>query len=912
MMEAEPREAPLADMDTLEPFDHASDGGGVDDDDFGPLEMFDSNALQSTYSSQLDSGPGPAPEAVMSEEPPSSVSTKKSKRKKDKKKKDRHARSSSGAAEAKSKKHSNSSQANEPEPIDGIYPSFPENDENTPMISASPGDQTVESASRSKKKRKLSDTAESKRRKKRRSEDDTQAQAEETTNGDAEPPTFLHKGQLQPDFDESMAPEDEQAALDRQLSPSAGRSRRNRKSRSAQPEGAVDEMEVDPAPAAEPVQQLAEQGQTADDRDMEDLAREAWNEHVGARNEEPAEPALQEAVDETMAEQSQYPEPEVPDESQDMLKNEPAATPAKRSTRKKAKPTYYEQSPQQDEDDDAVNQELPSPSAMEAQPKKRRKPAARKQKAPKLSQSMQGGSDNEAAENDNGRPGRRNRMAGYTQGRFTDEELARIASAIEGFRSENDLTQYQVNDMIQAPGGTTAGDAHAQLWVRVFAECPDRHRQKVINVCRKRFHNFVARGTWTPEQDAELSELTRIHGTKWSYIAGIINRHPEDVRDRYRNYIVCGDNQRKDAWDEEEESRLTKLVIEAMSYLEEIRQSEPNNPNLQRADEELIDWQHISGKMDRTRSRLQCITKWKALQFKTHGKDKLESQKPNSKVSFRLEKARRHLKEMEEADRFRLVLAVHSTVNEAENKIPWAKLVDKAFRTKWHRSTQMLLWKRLRETVQGWETKPIKETAQLLIEYYNQNGSLPEVDGDNYDDDSERKHLQAGVVGGDITASQMAPTQTGLSAEYVLQSDLDEEAAEAAEAAATGHNGNGEAGVVGVADMGEANGPVEDELKIDPALSAALAQTTPPPALQSPSRALASFKRQGKRDAGLLDDPIEDDEGRDGMDDASQPQEEEEQAPWGQTAAHAQRMADDAASDSVMDDMEDLPARVMA
>lgn len=194
--------------------------------------------------------------------------------------------------------------------------------------------------------------------------------------------------------------------------------------------------------------------------------------------------------------------------------------------------------------------------------------------------------------------------------------------------------------MVHAPGGTTAGDEHAQLWVRIFAECPDRHRQKLINITRKKFHNFVARGTWTAEQDAELNELISVHGTKWSKIAALINRHPEDLRDRYRNYLVCGPYQRKDAWDEAEEARLTQYVIDAMEAIDELRGSEPNHHLLTRSYEELIDWQNISERMDRTRSRLQCITKWKSLNVRVNGKDKLLSGEPDAQISFRLEKAR--------------------------------------------------------------------------------------------------------------------------------------------------------------------------------------------------------------------------------------------------------------------------------
>ena len=259
--------------------------------------------------------------------------------------------------------------------------------------------------------------------------------------------------------------------------------------------------------------------------------------------------------------------------------------------------------------------------------------------------------------------------------------------------------------MIQAPGGTTAGDLHASLWSRIFDECQDRHRQKIINVARKKWHNFVARGTWTTEQDAELTGLIGVHGQKWSKIGALINRHPEDIRDRYRNYLVCGDNQRKDTWNEAEEGRLTQYVIEAMEAIDELRSMQPSREMLKKPYEELIDWQHISERMDRTRSRLQCITKWKSLNIRTHGRDQLASNQPDSQISFRLEKARRQIAQMPEEERLRLIMAIKDTQAGTEAKVPWQRLVDKQFRNSWHRTTQVLLWRRMRSTVLNRQVK---------------------------------------------------------------------------------------------------------------------------------------------------------------------------------------------------------------
>lgn len=475
--------------------------------------------------------------------------------------------------------------------------------------------------------------------------------------------------------------------------------------------------------------------------------------------------------------------------------------------------------------------------------------------------------------------------------------------------------------MIHAPGGTTAGEENRQLWDMIFEKCPDRYRQKIINVTRKNFHNFVARGTWTPEQEAELRYLIDIHGTKWSQIAGLINRHPEDIRDRYRNYIVCGDRQRKDAWTEEEESRLTQYFIEAAEAIDDLRRSQPDRELLKKTYEELIDWQNISERMDRTRSRLQCITKWKAMNLKTNGKDKVQALEPNSQITFKLEKARRQLHDMPEAERYRLVLAIQGTAAGTEAKIPWQKLIDKQFRTKYKRPTQYLLWTRLKQTIPNYDSKTVRDIAQELIHRYEQEGGLPSVDDDAVYDVHEERELLARLssTGGAMAhpSTQADPNQ--LSAEFVMNSDDEGPAPPAREPT------------------------LAEEMQIDPALIAAAAvepleplETTALEAAQAleAATALASSKKPKKAKKSKKtavepsQDPIED-LSQEPMELPELPEmptadDEIDDAPFrakkkGSGKFKKNKDSDlavdpdlpqEAPSDSVMDDMEDVPARI--
>ncbi|KAK7421409.1 hypothetical protein QQZ08_009964 [Neonectria magnoliae] len=751
-------ERPIDDLGGFDSFEHDAQVDDVlDNDDFGALEMFDSNATEAPFSSQLNASTfaqdSKAPEASMDDV---AAPSQPRKSKRDKKGVSHDSSSQPSAEEGSSRKRKKSKRkssllAEIPDslPTDHTPNALQEQLLDTdPALTAQVNDEAEVPSTQPKRKRKSSDAAEGKHRKKKKTHDEEAASASQD----------IVQGTQ--DIDLS----------DAQNSPSAARLQRRGRSRenSIVPGTITDEMDLDSQPNVQvnqaesgdkdlgtdsPVVNGSGEVDSIRHHDVETLAREAWNEHVHGQVQNGGD------VYDVPGSPVQVPNPPSSNTKRPRL-----------ARSKKAKPTYFEKSPSPEKQEPYAD--LPSPSAMTPKPRKRAKRAAKKKSETErpVAHSTQGTAYDDG-EDDAALQARRTRMAGFTQGRFSDEELSRIAIAIESFRSEHDMTQYQVNDMVHAPGGTTAGDDHAALWARIFTTCPDRHRQKIINTTRKKFHNFVARGTWTPEQDAELRDLIEVHGTKWSKIAGIINRHPEDLRDRYRNYIVCGDAQRKDSWDEEEEARLTKYVMEAMGAIDELRQIQPSRELLKKAYEELIDWQNISERMERTRSRLQCITKWKALNIKTHGKDKLVSHEPDAQISFRLEKARRQIADMPEEERYRLILAIHGTSVSLESKIPWQKLVDKQFRNSWHRLTQMLLWRRLQQTVPGWDEKTVRDCAQALVDHYNQTGGLPEVADENYDDAQEMEFVSHIAV----PTFPLQGATNNISEEYVGNSDVEEE-----------------------------------------------------------------------------------------------------------------------------------------
>ncbi|KAI1396185.1 hypothetical protein F4819DRAFT_476073 [Hypoxylon fuscum] len=412
----------------------------------------------------------------------------------------------------------------------------------------------------------------------------------------------------------------------------------------------------------------------------------------------------------------------------------PTVTPKQSSTGKRqrqVKPAYYDRPP-----GGANNGVNGHSSPTVAGPSK-----STKQKQPKISTILKGNAvDSPEPKNSSSKlrgPPKKQQSHEVVTGPFSEFELRNITQAVERWREDHNLTQAQVNDLIQGnPREVKSND----FWSRIVATCPNRRRQKVINQCRRKFHNFVARGAWTPEQHEELTTLFERYGNKYAIIGKEINRHPEDVRDRVRNYVVCGDNRRVDPWDQEEEDNLERIVDTA---LQTIRVQKANGGlSESEPDDKLIDWQLVSEQMRRTRSRLQCMQKWKLIiRQKQAGAGSIDGGEvlPVDQI---IEKARDEADAMTYRERYNIVKAIRSHKVNVDSRIPWAKMRSKQLGDQWTRPTIMLAWYRLKLSVPDWKIMTVPEITKQLLKTHHETNKLDYPSGDDYDLDAEYDDLE--------------------------------------------------------------------------------------------------------------------------------------------------------------------------
>ncbi|KAH9904287.1 hypothetical protein F4778DRAFT_57950 [Xylariomycetidae sp. FL2044] len=391
----------------------------------------------------------------------------------------------------------------------------------------------------------------------------------------------------------------------------------------------------------------------------------------------------------------------------------------------------------------------PSPSTAAASRKKRTRAlqaaedqavaessnAASRSKQPRISAMLKGAANDNPKSSPASAPKKQGRgKKEYRTGPWSDIELHNVGEVIKRYMEDKGMTQKEVNTIIQMD--PKKADNH-DLWDRLVAACPDRQRQKIINQCRRKYHNFVARGTWTTEQHDELKRMWELHGKKYAFIGQQINRHPEDVRDRIRNYIICGDNRRTWAWSVDEEEQLGSIVMDAIEVITQLRQQDPKNHNPDTKDEELIDWQMVSEKMNGTRSRLQCITKWKILKGHMQGGGgSIDGEVMTTEEV--LQTAREEADALSARQRYNIIKNVVSTGASAESRIPWAK-VRKSQKEKeiWSRATLMIVWYRLKLTVPDWKIMSISEIASHLMKRFRDTKELAYPDDEDYDAEAE-------------------------------------------------------------------------------------------------------------------------------------------------------------------------------
>lgn len=345
-------------------------------------------------------------------------------------------------------------------------------------------------------------------------------------------------------------------------------------------------------------------------------------------------------------------------------------------------------------------------------------------------------------------------------GPFSATEASKLDIFRDRYCEVNDMPIWQFNNLIQTPMRGNA--VVTELFNELHEILHSRPRISVQRFCRRRFHNFAARGTWTADEDAMLKRAVAEKGKAWKEVGEMIDRMPEDCRDRWRNYLVNSEHRNREQWTDAEVRNLGTAILECMRLIKEDRARARDNgetvpesegePDQEVEDMKHINWQAVSDRMGEHgggRSRLQCSFKWGQLKKKEQAgflRDinmESESQKSTpGKNPWRQKLASKKVANMKPREIDVFLQAILATGVPEEGNIPWKSLGTDDFRATWTATDKKAAWSTLKNRVQGSELMDYRDVVNSLI------SQLPAEDANGLD---EKRNPE---VFGDVNAGR--------------------------------------------------------------------------------------------------------------------------------------------------------------
>ncbi|KAL0633049.1 RNA polymerase I enhancer binding protein [Maublancomyces gigas] len=266
-----------------------------------------------------------------------------------------------------------------------------------------------------------------------------------------------------------------------------------------------------------------------------------------------------------------------------------------------------------------------------------------------------------------------------TGGTFTLEERHAIDTHLHEYMAAHTLTHADLCTRVWSNDRKKD-----DFWESVCGVLPLRSRASIYKHVRRSYHVFEQRAKWTAAEDEELARLVAEKGSSWKDVGVAMGRMGEDCRDRWRNYVKCGEGRGKDRWGEEEEGELRRVLkdvirgIKARRGITEEDDGADVDLDAQEVEgEEDINWTAVSELMGNRRSRIQCRYKWnKMKQQKARQNGLPVSKSPGIATTWRKRKLRAAPEDMLPGDHIWVIRAIRDSGAREERTIDWDAIAD--------------------------------------------------------------------------------------------------------------------------------------------------------------------------------------------------------------------------------------------
>ena len=324
---------------------------------------------------------------------------------------------------------------------------------------------------------------------------------------------------------------------------------------------------------------------------------------------------------------------------------------------------------------------------------------------------------------------------------FGAAEITQIETLRSDWCRTNNKRERDFNDVIQA---NIRGNPQAVALFNEIQEIfPDHRRSYIQRFCRRKFHNFSARGVWSPEDDELLRRAVAEKGTQWKQVGEMIERFPEDCRDRWRNYLVNPEHRNREQWTESEVLNLASAIIDCMQSMKDERRRlreekfgldapmSESESDQERKDMKLINWQAVSDRMGTYgggRSRLQCSFKWSKIKQDDRDRymsDVLASRRglnvafpsdnTTKSAGWRMKQAMKRVVHMLGGDRFDLLQAILNCGAPTEGNIPWKTIGEEWWQGRWSTIERKAAWLMMKSSLPDSEGMDYRDAVYKLL-----------------------------------------------------------------------------------------------------------------------------------------------------------------------------------------------------
>ncbi|EJD36576.1 hypothetical protein AURDEDRAFT_117052 [Auricularia subglabra TFB-10046 SS5] len=265
------------------------------------------------------------------------------------------------------------------------------------------------------------------------------------------------------------------------------------------------------------------------------------------------------------------------------------------------------------------------------------------------------------------------------KGKFSLPEEQAVKTAVEKYRTEHNLTEDELQDLIFAK--FKRDGSQSEFWTSIALQVPQRPLVAIYHWVKRVYNPLSKQGRWSADEDNAVIDAVGALGQAWEKVSERVGRTASDCRDRWRNHLHNRDSRNMGVWTPAEEADLTRIVREMT--LDQGKTADSD-----------IFWTEVARRMDNRRSRQQCRVKWT---------DSLNKRVKNDGEMPR----------WTHDDGVTLIYRVEALGVQHDSEINWLSLNDEDWNL-WSAHQLQRRWQTMKRAVHGHEQMPLRELLDAL------------------------------------------------------------------------------------------------------------------------------------------------------------------------------------------------------